>query len=137
MGTQNSGVALAGGEQRTVTMSDKACRIRTRKFLTNRLLQRRQFVIDVLHPGRPNVAKAELREKLSKMYDVRDINNIFIFGFRTQFGGGKSTGFGLIYDSLDAAKKFEPKYRLIRHGLLTRERVARKQRKERKNRQKK
>lgn len=31
-----------------------------------------------------------------------------------QFGGGKSTGFGLIYDTLDAAKKFEPKYRLIR-----------------------
>ena len=35
-----------------------------------------------------------------------------------QFGGGKSTGFGLVYDSLDAAKKFEPKYRLIRvHAL--------------------
>ncbi len=31
-----------------------------------------------------------------------------------QFGGGKSTGFGLIYDNLDSAKKFEPKYRLIR-----------------------
>lgn len=31
-----------------------------------------------------------------------------------QFGGGKSTGFGLIYDNLDAAKKFEPKYRLVR-----------------------
>ena len=31
-----------------------------------------------------------------------------------QFGGGKSTGFGLIYDTVDAAKKFEPKYRLIR-----------------------
>lgn len=31
-----------------------------------------------------------------------------------QFGGGKSTGFGLIYDTIDAAKKFEPKYRLIR-----------------------
>lgn len=31
-----------------------------------------------------------------------------------QFGGGKSTGFGLIYDSLDAAKKFEPRYRLVR-----------------------
>lgn len=31
-----------------------------------------------------------------------------------QFGGGKSTGFGLVYDNLDAAKKFEPKYRLIR-----------------------
>lgn len=31
-----------------------------------------------------------------------------------QFGGGKSTGFGLIYDSVDNAKKFEPKYRLVR-----------------------
>ena len=34
-----------------------------------------------------------------------------------QFGGGKSTGFGLIYDSLDAAKKFEPRYRLVRVSL--------------------
>ena len=42
-----------------------------------------------------------------------------------QFGGGKSTGFGLIYDTVDSAKKFEPKYRLIRvspsfaHGAHT------------------
>ncbi|KAL9691545.1 hypothetical protein QQ045_011969 [Rhodiola kirilowii] len=33
---------------------------------------------------------------------------------RTHFGGGKSTGFGLIYDSVENAKKFQPKYRLIR-----------------------
>lgn len=31
-----------------------------------------------------------------------------------QFGGGKSTGFGLIYDNAKAAKQFEPKHRLIR-----------------------
>merc|ERR1712066_24349 len=100
MGTQNSGVALAGGEQRTVTMSDKACRIRTRKFMTNRLLQRKQFVIDVLHPGRPNVSKTELKEKLGKMYNVTDLDSIILFGFRTHFGGGKTTGFGLIYDNV-------------------------------------
>jgi small subunit ribosomal protein S24e len=58
--------------------------------------------------------QAELKEKISKMYDVRDGNQISLFGFRTQFGGGKSTGFGLIYDSVDAAKKFEPKHRLIK-----------------------
>jgi hypothetical protein len=58
--------------------------------------------------------KAELKEKLAKVYEVRDPQTIFVFGFRTQFGGGKSTGFGLIYDSLDSAKKYEPKYRLIR-----------------------
>lgn len=34
-----------------------------------------------------------------------------------QFGGGKSTGFGLIYDDLKAAKQFEPKYRLVRVSI--------------------
>jgi small subunit ribosomal protein S24e len=118
-------------------MAERACTVRTRKFMTNRLLARKQFVIDVLHPGRANVSKAELKEKLSKVYDVRDPQSIFVFGFRTQFGGGKSTGFGLIYDSVDAAKKFEPKYRLIRNGLATKVEKSRKQMKERRNRAKK
>ena len=60
------------------------------------------------------MSKAELKEKLSRMYEVKDPNAIFVFKFRTHFGGGKSTGFGLIYDSVENAKKFEPKYRLIR-----------------------
>merc|ERR1712098_13271 len=98
-------------------MSEGSVTLRTRKFLTNRLLARRQMVVDVLHPGRATV--------------------IFCFGFRTAFGGGKTTGFALIYDSLDFAKKFEPKHRLVRHGLLTIKKDSAKQRKERKNKQKK
>jgi small subunit ribosomal protein S24e len=88
---------------------------------------------------------------------------IFVFGFKTVFGGGKSTGFALIYDTLDYAKKFEPRFRLARvrlssfqtillanrfftfsfsftnfqHGLVEMKKTARKQRKERKNRVKK
>ena len=58
--------------------------------------------------------KAELKDKLAGMYEVKDPNSIFVFKFRTHFGGGKSTGFGLIYDSVENAKKYEPKYRLIR-----------------------
>lgn len=160
----------------------KTCTVRTRKFMTNRLLQRRQFVVDVLHPGRPNVSKvrpkdpsrtvcgrggiggtrdpkmgadqcnlvrsdgmrsirfqlqAELQEKLGKMYNVSDTKAIILFGFRTQFGGGRSTGFGLIYDSVEAAKKFEPTYRLVRFGLAEKVTTSRKQIKERKNRAKK
>lgn len=34
------------------------------------------------------------------MYDVKDLNCVFVFGMRTQFGGGKSSGFGLIYGAL-------------------------------------
>ncbi|XVE83467.1 hypothetical protein DITRI_Ditri16bG0090400 [Diplodiscus trichospermus] len=120
-----------------LTMADKAVTIRTRKFMTNRLLSRKQFIIDVLHPGRPNVSKAELKEKLARMYEVKDPNSIFVFKFRTHFGGGKSTGFGLIYDSIESAKKYEPKYRLIRNGLDTKVEKSRKQVKERKNRAKK
>ncbi|KAJ6981750.1 40S ribosomal protein S24-1 [Populus alba x Populus x berolinensis] len=118
-------------------MSDKAVTIRTRKFMTNRLLSRKQFIIDVLHPGRANVSKAELKEKLASLYEVKDPNSIFVFKFRTHFGGGKSTGFGLIYDSVESAKKYEPKYRLIRNGLATKVEKSRKQLKERKNRAKK
>ena len=57
--------------------------------------------------------------------------------FVSQFGGGKSSGFGLIYDNVDAAKKFEPKHRLIKNGLQTKVATSRKQIKERKNRTKK
>ena len=32
----------------------------------------------------PWYSQAELKEKLTKMYDVRDINSVFVFGFRNQ-----------------------------------------------------
>lgn len=70
-------------------------------------------MIDVLHPGKATVPKTEIREKLAKMYKTTP-DVIFVFGFRTHFGGGKTTGFGMIYDSLDYAKKNEPKHRLAR-----------------------
>ena len=70
-------------------------------------------VVDILHPGRPTVPKTEVREKLAKMYKTTS-DVVFCFGFRTNFGGGRTTGFALVYDNLDFAKKFEPKFRLIR-----------------------
>ena len=36
---------------------------------------------------------------------------------RTGFGGQRSTGFALIYDTLEDALDSEPKYRLVRVGL--------------------
>lgn len=111
--------------------------IRTRKFIRNALLKRRQFVVDVIHPGRANVAKSELTEKLKEMYNVSTNTLIQLFGFRTAFGGGKSTGFALIYDNEEAEKKYEPKYRLARAGLVKGREGSRKQIKEKKNRDKK
>ena len=70
-------------------------------------------VVDVLHHNRASVPKTELREMLAKMYKTTP-DVVVCFGFRTDFGGGKSTGFALIYDSMDFLKKNEPKYRLVR-----------------------
>eukprot|EP01006_Ploeotia_vitrea_P055803 TRINITY_DN68033_c6_g1_i3.p3 TRINITY_DN68033_c6_g1~~TRINITY_DN68033_c6_g1_i3.p3 ORF type:complete len:154 (-),score=86.20 TRINITY_DN68033_c6_g1_i3:396-791(-) len=111
--------------------------IRTRKFLTNRLLNRKQMIIDVLHPDRATVSKADLKTQLAQMFKVKNDQTIFVFGFRTAFGGGKSTGFALIYDSLQDALDSEPDYRLVRQGLKEQVMGSRKQRKEHKNRQKK
>lgn len=52
------------------------------------------------------------------MYKVTDPETIFVFGFKIAFGGGKSTGFGLIYDNQQIAKKIEPKHRLKRVSIF-------------------
>ncbi|KYQ91231.1 40S ribosomal protein S24 [Tieghemostelium lacteum] len=119
-------------------MSDKqAVVIRTRRVTTNRLLKRKQFVVEAVHPGKAGVSKKDIKAAIAKLHKVNDPETIFVFGFKEDFGGGKTTGFGLIYDTLEIAKKFEPKYRLARAGLYTRPQTSRKQRKEKKNRLKK
>ncbi|KAL9716234.1 ribosomal protein S24A [Leucoagaricus gongylophorus] len=125
-------------QENVVNMADVApITLRTRKFITNRLLSRRQFVVDVLHPDRPNVSKADLSQKLAALYKTEP-QRVVIFHSQTQYGGGKSTAFALIYDDEASQKKFEPKHRLIRSGLQTKPPiVSRKLRKERKNRAKK
>ncbi|PWW76255.1 hypothetical protein C7212DRAFT_322060 [Tuber magnatum] len=117
-------------------MSESQVTLRTRKFIRNALLGRKQMVVDVLHPNRPNVSKDDLRTKLAELYSANK-NQVSVFGFRTQYGGGKSTGFALIYDSYETLKKFEPHYRLVRFGEATKiEKASRQQRKQRKNRAK-
>lgn len=90
------------------------------------------MVIDILHPGRANVAKKELQEVIGGMYKA-DPKFVVLFGFKTKFGGGKSTGFCLIYDNENVMRKFEPKHRVIRMGLVEKKEQSRKAIKEAKN----
>merc|ERR1711912_16660 len=118
--------------------------IRPRKMITNRLLCRRQMILDVHHPGLATPDKEMLKnmiaEYLSKAKGHKASSEAtVIFGMKSKFGGSRSSCFALVYDSTDAAKKFEPKHRLIRSGHEARPDavVGRKQRKEKKNREKK
>ncbi|KAK8071428.1 40S ribosomal protein S24 [Apiospora hydei] len=108
--------------------SETPVTLRTRKFIRNPLLGRKQMVVDILHPGRPNISKEQLREKISGMYKAQK-DQVSVFGLRTQLRPCLRLP--------EAMKKFEPQYRLVRVGLATKpERASRQQRKQRKNRQK-
>merc|ERR1711977_815649 len=118
--------------------------IRPRKLLTNRLLQRRQMILDVHHAGLATPNKETLKEMISEYLSKAKGHKASkeatsIFGMKTKFGGGKSTCFALVYDSVEAAKKYEPKHHLIRSGHEEKPDavIGRKQRKEKKNREKK
>lgn len=60
-----------------------------------------------------NVAKADISAKLSKTLKVKE-ECISIFGMKTKFGGGSSSGFALVYDSADARAKYDSKASLRR-----------------------
>merc|ERR1712059_181571 len=98
-------------EPTTAIMSEGQVTLRTRKFIRNPLLGRKQMVVDVLHPSRPNVSKDELRTKLSELYKSGK-DQVSVFGFR-------------------------PHYRLVRYGMANKiEKASRQQRMQRKNRSK-
>ena len=67
-------------------------------------------MVDVTHPDLANVPKADLREKIAKKYKCRE-KCVVLFGFRTKYGGMRSTGYCLIYDTFDLLKKYEPRHR--------------------------
>eukprot|EP01062_Namystynia_karyoxenos_P078949 TRINITY_DN821_c0_g1_i5.p2 TRINITY_DN821_c0_g1~~TRINITY_DN821_c0_g1_i5.p2 ORF type:complete len:139 (+),score=82.64 TRINITY_DN821_c0_g1_i5:104-520(+) len=110
--------------------------IKTKRFMYNALLGRKQFVVEVTQQSdrRGTIPKKDIQGKLAEMYKVKDDNCVSVFGFKNAFGGGRMTGFGLIYDSVAQAKRVEPKHRLLRLGLAEKKKNARKQLKEKKNR---
>ena len=93
------------------------------------------MILDVIHPGKGPVSKAELTTAVANRFNVQDEKCVFVFGFKTAFGGSKSTGFALVYDTFEDAASTEPSYRLVRKGLKTRVTGSRKQLRELKNRQ--
>ena len=90
----------------------------------------------MIHPGMANVSRTALVEKLANMMKAK-AECISVYGLRTKYGGGSSTGFAFIYNSLDEKKKFDQKRNLLRDKLISKNANTRKARKEIKGRQKK
>lgn len=90
----------------------------------------------MIHPDQANVSKNALKDKVANMFKSKS-EFISIFGLKTKFGGGRSTGFALIYDSLEAKLKCDTKCNLKRDGLAKKPEYTRKMLKEMKGRMKK
>eukprot|EP00349_Pseudokeronopsis_sp_Brazil_P008497 CAMPEP_0202955670 /NCGR_PEP_ID=MMETSP1396-20130829/205_1 /ASSEMBLY_ACC=CAM_ASM_000872 /TAXON_ID= /ORGANISM="Pseudokeronopsis sp., Strain Brazil" /LENGTH=133 /DNA_ID=CAMNT_0049672335 /DNA_START=19 /DNA_END=420 /DNA_ORIENTATION=- len=115
-------------------MSEKKFTLYCRKFLKNPLLSRKQLQIELIHADQANVAKEAIKTALAKKFNVKE-EVISVYGLKTKFGGGRSSGFALIYDSLDAKKKFDIKTLLRRDKHMGKNAKTRKQKKEIKGRQ--
>lgn len=102
--------------------------LRIRKYIVNKLLDRKQFVVDLKHPGAPAPTRQQIKELVAAQLNANKDNTV-IFGLQTVFGGGRTTGFGLIYDSHDALMKVEPTHRLVKAQLKTKSKMTRRMRK--------
>ena len=109
--------------------------IKTRKVMTNPLLGRRQMVLDVFHPEIGTVQKTDLQQALATKLGVENKDTVFVFGFKTAYGGLKSTGFATVYNTIEDAYVGEPRHRLAKAGLINKNRrtTSRKVRKDVKN----
>ena len=56
--------------------------IKARKVFTNPLLSRKQMVLDIIHPEKPNVPKKEIKEVLAKKFKT-DEKSVVVFGCKT------------------------------------------------------
>ena len=91
-----------------------------RKMINNPLLARKQLAVELIHPESGSVSKTNIKDKLSAMFKTKP-ECISIFGLHTKFGGGRSTGFALIYDSPEARKKYDQKKLLLRDKVINKD----------------
>lgn len=108
--------------------------IRARRVMSNPLLDRKQFSIEVIHEGSAAPNKKTIQTQLAQKFKV-NADHVVVMNMTTQFGGNKSSAQGLIYSNKDSMMKFEPQHRLIKQGLVAKPKVVtnRKTKKELKN----
>lgn len=73
--------------------------------------------IELIHPELGSLKKSVIKERLAKQLKVKE-ECVTIYGMKSKFGGGRSTGFALIYDNHDLLKKYDSKKELRKVSLI-------------------
>ncbi len=82
----------------------------------NPLIKRRELDLLVLHVGKPTPSRMELRYKLSKALGV-DIKRLYIRSVKSEYGVGRTKIEVHVYDTVERALQFEPKYIIERNKI--------------------
>ncbi|MEM0298897.1 MAG: 30S ribosomal protein S24e [Thermoplasmata archaeon] len=82
----------------------------------NPLLHRMEIEFIVRHPKEKTPSRNEVRNLIGKNMGA-EVERVIIDRMRTTFGKQLVKGYCKIYETVDFAKKIEPDFILIRHGL--------------------
>lgn len=82
----------------------------------NTLQKRWEVMFRVEHKGAATPKRDELRQKVAEAMNAKK-EVVIIDNTSTNTGIGISTGYAKVYESIEAAKKSEKNYMLVRHGL--------------------
>jgi small subunit ribosomal protein S24e len=108
----------------------------------NKLLGRREALVEALHPNAPTPTRQAVREWVAKQLGV-DVANVFVRKIKTSYGIGRSLAEVHIYNDLKLARIIEPLYILARNfgeegkKLLEEAKRRRAERKEKRKKKKK
>jgi small subunit ribosomal protein S24e len=81
----------------------------------NPLIGRRELVLRVDHPLKPTPTRLQLRFSIAKAFNT-DVERVYVRSVKTEYGMGVSRVEAHIYDSVERALAFEPKYVVERNG---------------------
>lgn len=81
----------------------------------NRLLGRREVLIEVTHPNSPTPTRQAIRELVARQLGAH-LNNVVVRKIETEYGVGRSTAEIHVYQDPQSARAIEPLYMLARNG---------------------
>ncbi|MCE4624740.1 MAG: 30S ribosomal protein S24e [Desulfurococcales archaeon] len=85
------------------------------KDFYNPLIKRRELHLKIHHVMKPTPMRINLRLAISERFGT-PIERVYVRSIQTEYGIGRSHAVIHIYDTVDRALSFEPKYVIERNG---------------------
>ncbi|BEP18626.1 hypothetical protein PYJP_19780 [Pyrofollis japonicus] len=82
----------------------------------NPLIKRREIDATIIHVGKPTPSRMKLRTQFAKALNV-DFKRVYIRSVKSEYGVGISRIEVHVYDDVERALQFEPKYIIERNKL--------------------